>query len=123
MNFNSGKLIIYIILLFIASSAYLFWSSDTYMDPGYKKTWWAVYFDDIKKPSADFYIENYTSQEKYFRWKIMSGKKKIQEGDVKVLPGEKRGVDMNENLLENKKTSVIVSSGAEEKEIHKYANK
>jgi hypothetical protein len=118
---NQKKLIIFISILFVLCSGYLFWVSDQGLKSDDGKDWWALYFENPKNDSLNFVIENYSSSSD-FHWTVSENNQKISEGDAKVKSGETRNIQpQTENLTG--KISVTVSNGKEKKEIYKnFAN-
>lgn len=113
------KIIIFLIVLFILSSAWLFHSSNNFLDQNDGKNWWAVYFSDPKSNSLNFTIENH-SDNNNFKFKILSDKEKIKEDEINIKKGDIYPVDVNlEDIYKNKKITVQVINGNETKEIYK----
>ena len=116
------KIIISIVILFILSSAYLFWTAKNFNDPDYQKNWWAIYFENPKSNDLNFVIENH-SDKNNFRYVLISGNDKIEEQDILVNKGETKKLSFGDSLKlsfgENKKITVQVILGDEKKEIYK----
>ncbi len=115
------KIIIFTIVLFIASSFWLFYQSDKQRNINSGEDWWAVYFADPKDDSLDFSIENH-SRKNDFRWEIVLDGKKIQEGEIDVPKGEtinSNFQDMNLDNFRGKRISVKITADGEIKEIYK----
>lgn len=116
------KIIVAFIVLFIASSFWLFYQNDKQRDLNSGGDWWAVHFVNPKDSSFDFAIENHSAKFN-FHWEILADGNKIQEGDINVPKGETGNSmfqDMNPDNLGNKKISVKVTSDNDTKEIYKY---
>ena len=114
------NIIIFTIILFLASSIWLFNVGNKFNDPDYQKDWWAVYFVEPKNDSSDFIIENH-SDKKYFHWEVMINKKKINEGDVKIEKGASSQVQASSPESRGfEKITIQADSGDEKKE--KYKN-
>jgi hypothetical protein len=118
-NMNHQKLIILsVIVFFIASSAWLFYTSQKYSDPAYNSGWWGVYFADPKTPGLNFIIENHSIDEN-FKWEVLSDKGKIKEGTASVAIGQKENIQVKPENIETKKITIRVSNGTEIREIYR----
>jgi hypothetical protein len=114
---QTTKIIIFILILFIASSVFLFWQSDQGLDPDYQKDWWAVSFSDAQSADLSFTLENHSANNN-FSFEIISGKDSIKKGDVVVARGEKKDIELNLSNLKNK-IIIQVSDGKTSREIYK----
>ncbi|HAT73408.1 MAG: hypothetical protein US30_C0001G0040 [Candidatus Moranbacteria bacterium GW2011_GWF2_36_839] len=113
------KIIFFLIILFIASSVWLFYLSEKILDPNVGKNWWSVSFSDSKSEDLDFTIENHSDKDN-FQWIVLSGNDKINEANVTVKKGENYFANVNfEDNYRNKKITIQVISGDEKKEIYK----
>jgi len=110
------KIIIFVIILFVLSSAYLFFINDKHLDAG--KDWWAVYFEDPKGESPSFIIENNT-KETEFEYLVVKGNVILKAEVVEILKGETKNISIESNDLKNKRINVEVYSGEEKMEIYK----
>ena len=117
------NIIIFIIIVFIASSLWLFSVSDKSLDPNTDKNWWAIYFSDPKPENLDFVIENHSDTD-HFRWIILEGRSPVKDDQITILKGEKQEInfDMPQNS-QMKKYTVEVYQGEEKKEIYKNFDK
>ena len=122
-KFMQRKIIIFISVLFIASSFWLFYQNNKQTDLNLNKNWWEIYFIDPKSDSLDFIIENY-SNEIDFHWEVLAGKEKIKEGDTKIEKSKKTEINpvLNSNFKDEKIT-IAISAGDEKKEIYKNFEK
>lgn len=111
------KIILFLIVLFIASSAWLFHASDKLTDPNAGKNWWALSFNEPTSQNLDFTIENHSDQT-VFHWEVLQNNQKIKEGDEKIDKGASLNVTPDENLSTGKIT-INVTAGEEKKEIYK----
>lgn len=117
-NSMQKKFIIFLIVLFISSSAYLLYSAKNYNDPNYNKNWWAIYFENPKSNCLNFVIENH-SDKNSFHYIVIAGGDKIEK-DVLMNKGEIKNIKLeNIDLTENKKITIQVVSGDERREIYK----
>jgi capsular polysaccharide biosynthesis protein len=114
------KLIIFIVILFILSSLWLTFVSKNLNNPDYQKNWWTVYFSNPKSDNLDFVIENHSDNAK-FHWEVFDDKIKVSESDSIIEKGDARKLDINPTVgkIENKKITITVSSGDEEREIYR----
>lgn len=118
---SQKKIIIAFILLFIASSFWLFYQSEKQSDPNSGKTWWSLYYKTPIDNSLNFSIENH-SDKTNFHWELLDGVSKIQEDDTIIPKGETGNVmfqDLNLDSFKDKKISIKVSADGEVKEIYK----
>lgn len=111
------KLIIFVSVLFILCSGYLFFVSNQSLKSDAEKKWWAVYFEDTGNDSLNFTIENHSVQND-FHWEIMSDNQKIEEGNVKIETGELKNIQPSAKTASGK-NSIVISGGSEKKEIYK----
>lgn len=111
------KLIIFLIVLFILSSAYLLAIGNKFDDLNFGQNWWAVYFQNPKSNSLDFAIENHSNNSN-FHYVISKDKEKLTEGDVKVENGKMKNIKPAD-INPTDKIIIQVSTGEEKKEIYK----
>jgi hypothetical protein len=122
------KLIIFIVALFILSSAYLLAIGNKFNDLNFGKDWWVVYFANPKDNDWNFVIENH-SDNVSFHYTILKDKEKVFEGDAKVENGKTDIIkpdfaSADAKALADKKAmsgkvTIEVSAGDEKKEIYK----
>jgi hypothetical protein len=116
------KIIISLIVLFILSSAYLFWTAKNFNNPDYQKKWWAVYFENPKSGDFNFVIENH-SDKNSFHYIVLNGSDKIEERDIVMNKGEVKNIPVQNFTMQNNepggKITIQVISGYEKKEIYK----
>ncbi len=113
------KLILFLIILFVLSSAYLFYTAKNYNDPNYQKNWWALYFENPKSDDLSFVIENHSDNTDFY-YMVLSGIDKIEEKNIQINKGEIKKIKLeNISLVGNKKIIVQVISNNEKKEIYK----
>jgi len=114
---NSKKIILATILLSLISAVYLSWMEKRQADLNLNKNWWVLSFDNPKSNDVSFAIENH-SQKTDFHWEIFSGNVKIKAGDAVVANGTIWTSNVQVNNLAGK-ISIIVTNGADKKEIYK----
>lgn len=116
----SKRIIIFIVAVFILSSAYLFYIDQRESDFNFGKNWWVIYFDESKSLSWNFSIENH-SDKNNFKYEIFDGKNKVDEGEAVIGKGETRDIDLDQKVghIESGKITITVSDGSEKKEIYK----
>lgn len=113
------KIILFLIVLFILSSTWLFHSSNNFLDPNNGKNWWSVYFSDPKSNDLTFTIENHSNNNN-FKFEILSDKEKIKEDEINIKKGEIYSINEKfEGAYKSKKITVRVITGNETKEIYK----
>lgn len=115
------KIILFIIILFILSSAYLLAIGNKFNDLNFGKNWWAVYFVSPKNNDWNFVIENH-GEKNNFHWQVFDGETKVYESDSIIDKNDSRTLDINADIgkIENKKITVEVSTGEnDKKEIYK----
>lgn len=115
---NQKNIIIFIIVLFVLCSGYLFFVSDQGLTSDTGKNWWALYFEDPKGASLDFVIENHSSNDN-FHFEVTAQKNKLQEGDVEIRTGENKKIELDLPEAKNTNITVSVSDGSDKKEIYK----
>lgn len=99
------------------SFVYLSYTETRQADLNYQKNWWVVYFNDARNEEVGFTIENHSKQNN-FHWEILVGENKIKEGEAHVSLGEKKKMDFDV-VFQKGKITIVVSDGAEKKEIYK----
>jgi hypothetical protein len=114
------KIIIFITILFIACSIWLFAVSSDYLDPDKNKNWWTIYFSEPKSDeNLNFIIENHSDMNN-FRWIILEDRAPIKDSDISIKKGENNiiefAIPQNTDI---KKYTVEVYQGEEKKEIYK----
>jgi hypothetical protein len=113
------KIIIFIIILFIASSVWLFHQNAKLTDPNTGSAWWVLSFANPKNDSLDFTIENH-SDSKSFHWEILSNDQILKEGDAKIEKGNMSNIQTSTLPSQISGRIIIqVDSGSEKKEIYK----
>jgi hypothetical protein len=115
------KIILFFIILFIASSFWLFYQSDKQRDPNSGGDWWAAYFVDPKGDSLNFSIENH-SDKINFHWEIFADQDKIAEASTEAPKGTTKDINLSNidtKNFANKKISVRISADDEVREIYK----
>lgn len=119
MKFKKTNLIISaFVILFVLSSLFLFWSSNRNSNLDFNKNWWSLYFVEAKGDDLDFMIENHADDEN-FRFEIVDGKTVIESGELTIEKGGTEKIEVNEKDWQNKKITIKVISGEEEKIISK----
>lgn len=111
------KIILFLIVLFITGSAWLFYASDRFIDPNVGKNWWAISFSDPTSQSLTFTIENHSNQTA-FHWEVLSNNKKVRAGDETIGKGASQKVTLDENS-DPGKIIIDVNAENEKKEIYK----
>ena len=114
----SKKIIIFLIVLFIITSAYLFFIDSRGNSLDYQKNWWVIYFDSPKGDSIDFVIENHSDMNS-FHWEVLDGKNIFFEDDAQVQKGNSQKIIVQTGNMVDKKITIQVSDGKENKEIYK----
>lgn len=111
------NIIIFIIILFIASSFWLFRASDKFINPNVGKNWWTIYFVDPNSENLDFVIENHSNQSN-FHWQVLANNKSIREKDVNIEKGEVETIKL-ENIEKQGKIIIRINLGEEKKDIYR----
>jgi hypothetical protein len=115
---QSQQIIYFFLILFLASSIYLFAIDSRYTDPKYNHDWFALSFADPKSSKLNFTIENFSSQTN-FHWEIITDNTNvISQGDITIKSGEKKELSSSE-IVSDKKMIVRVSDGTDTQEIYK----
>lgn len=110
------NIIIFLIVLFLASSSWLFRASDKFVDPNIGKNWWSIYFSDPNSNNLNFTIENHSDQTD-FHWAVL-GTQKLKEGDEEIAKGETKNISVEDDF-DAEKMTVEVILGDESKKIYK----
>ncbi len=119
---NSNKtIVIFTVIFFLASALFLAYTENRQSNENLQKDWWVLSFNDPKSEDLKFTVENH-SNENNFHWEILVGKKKTQEGDIKILKGSSWTSNVQLDNLSGK-IIIRVSSGSDKKEIYKSFNK
>jgi len=115
------KIILFIIILFVASSAWLFNVSRKEINPNAGKNWWALYFQNPKSNDLNFVIENHSNQSN-FHWEVLGKNQKTKEGTVNITKGNSQKIivsDLDFSSSQNKKVIIQVNTKSSKKEIYK----
>ena len=112
------KIILLIVILLVVSSFWLFGAEKKYFNPNFQSSWWSIYFGNPKESEISFAIENHSNQNN-FNWEILAGESKIESGEIEVLLGEKKIINLENINLPKEKITVVVFDGIEKKEIYK----
>lgn len=89
----SKKIIIFITVLFIASSSWLFYVNHNEINPDTHKNWWALSFQDPRSNNFGFIIENH-SQEINFHWQLLKNEHILTQGDLKIVKGSSQKIPL-----------------------------
>lgn len=111
------NLIIFISVLFVLCSGYLFFVSDRSLKSDAEKSWWTVYFENPQDNSLNFTIENHSAKNN-FHWEVLVDSQKTEEGNAEIQTGETKTIQPNINMGSGK-NSVVVSRGTDKKEVYK----
>ena len=116
------KIIIFIVTIFILSSAYLLSVGSKFETLDFGKNWWAIYFVNPKDNNLNFVIENHSNKTN-FHWIVLADKEKVTEGDSQVKNDsilEFNSWNFQElNSRKFEKITIEVSTDEEKKEIYK----
>lgn len=112
------KIIFFLLILFLASSVYLFSIDSDYNKSGNNNNWYALYFVNPKLDDLSFAIKNFSS-ETNFHWEVLADNKKLAEQDVVIATGEDQIFSPTEVDAETKKYIIRVSAGEITQEIYK----
>lgn len=110
------KIIFFLIVLFVAGSAWLSYASYKFVDPNVGKNWWTISFESPTGKNLDFMIENH-SDSTDFHWAVL-GVQKLQEGDEKIAKGETKHIPIGDDF-DAEKITIEVILGDEKKDIYK----
>lgn len=112
-------LIIIFFTFFTVSALFLFWQNERELDPDYNKSWWTLAFAvPREQANISFTIENH-SDKNNFQYKIIANKETIAEETLKIKRGETKTIFPSLTATPDIRTSVIVTTGKEQKEIYK----
>jgi len=113
-------IILSLVIFLLLSLGFLAYTQTKQQSPA-SQNWWVIYFANPKDESLDFVIEN-NSDQTDFHYEISGGGNKLKEADIKIDKGTKRETTLPESdfgNLENKKITIRISAGDENKEIYK----
>jgi ABC-type transport system involved in cytochrome bd biosynthesis fused ATPase/permease subunit len=79
---------------------------------------WAIYFENPKDNSLNFTIENHSNNTN-FHWQTLADNSPVNQGNVTMKLGETKTVPLSLTNIENKKITIVVTSGEGKKEIYK----
>jgi hypothetical protein len=83
------------------------------------KNVWMIYFENPKDNSLNFTIENHSSNTN-FHWQALSDNSPANQGDQTINLGESKTIPVSISDINNKKISIVVITGKEDKkEIYK----
>ena len=112
------NIIIFLIVIFVSSSLWLFVVSNNILNKNEGKNWWSVYFSDPKSGDISFVIENH-SDNNSFHWEVYTDKTKIKEGDAEIEKGSSSNFNPEISTQENQKITISVDSQGNKREIYK----
>lgn len=116
----SQKILIAIcILLFVASSTFLFWRNKDEMDPSKNKNWWTLSFEDPKdQTSLDFTVKNY-SDNTTFQYELVSERQTLVRDTFELRRGETKTITPIVEPIQQSRTLITITAGNEKKEIYR----
>ena len=104
--------------LFAASALFLFWQNERELDPNYQKDWWVLSFAAPEnKASFDFTVENHSAATE-FRYKVVVGKETLLEETFQAASGATTTITPVFPRKEAR-TTIVVTSGSETREIYR----
>lgn len=108
-------------LLLIISFFLLSYIGEKQADPD-NQNFWVLYFSDPKSENFNFVIENH-SDKTDFHWEALADGNKINEGNENIAKGSTWKPRFQVPESDNKKITIVVSSGDVKKEIYKNFKK
>ena len=114
------KIIFFIIVIFFASSFWLFYASDRFVDPNQGKNWWALEFQDPKSDSLNVVLKNH-AQITEFELEVLRDEEKIFGTKISSPKGEEKIIEIDESLNFSKegRLTVRVTAAEEKREVYK----
>ncbi len=123
LSVSQKSLIIIFVLLFSASSWFLFWKNETALDPQTLNDTWTLSFTAPQdETSLAFNIENHTKQNTFAyqaSYTVTPDKIVSVSGSVVVAPGETKTITPDLIPSPGFRTSIVVNIGKEKKEIYR----
>lgn len=117
--FSEKCLILIFCLLFVSSSLFLFWKNERELDPDQGKSWWTLSFATPEnRKDLTFIIENHSAQTD-FHYQITEEKRILKEATVEINLGAQQRITPDIAPHTTARTSIIVTSGTEKKEIYR----
>ncbi len=112
-------LVAFFLFLFAASALFLFSRNAAELDPDRNKNWWTLSFvDPHNAANLSFRVENH-SDKTFFRYQILSGKTTLADEGFIVEHGKDIVITPAITITPDVRTSVIVTTGEEKKEIYR----
>lgn len=111
------NIIIFVVVLFVASSFWLFYQSSIQTDPNLNENWWLLNFNDPKSNNLDFTIENHSNQTG-FHWRVVENSQILKQGDVQIKKGASQEVAVPQVKTPGR-VDVQVTSGNSRENIYK----
>lgn len=117
--FTSEKsLILVFCVLFALSALFLFWKNHRELDPNLNKNWWTLSFAAPEdSQNLTFTVENHTPQTN-FHYQIIANNVILKEAALEIERGTSQTVTP-ETAPTSTRTSIIVTTGTEKKEIYR----
>lgn len=116
---NQRFLIIIFLSLFVASTFFLFSRNVSELDPDNGKSWWTLSFTSLENPrSLDFIVENFSDNTR-FEYEVVADKETLAKDSFELNRGEKKTVTPNITARPDTRTSIIVTTRKEKKEIYR----
>jgi hypothetical protein len=114
---NNKSIIFSSVLFLLVSFLFLAFVEKKEADLNTKNVW-MIYFENSKDNSLNFEIENHANNSN-FHWEILANKDSLKAGDITVAKGLTKKIPVIMEGMQNKKFTVIVTSGENKKEIYK----
>lgn len=113
------SLIIIFIILFAASTCFLFWRNESELDPNQGKSWWTLSFATPGQPvSLTFTIDNHSDTNR-FEYEIVADKQSLMKEALIVTKGNSITITPDISTTPDIRTTIIVTTGTEKKEIYR----
>ncbi len=120
---SEKKLVVFFFLLFSVSALFLFWQNKRELDPNQGKDWWTLSFEAPGDPnSLVFIVENHTKQSEFSyeaTYEVTPDNVISVRDSITVAPGETKMITPNIVPQPGLRTSVIVTTRTEKKEIYR----
>jgi hypothetical protein len=111
------NVIIFIVVLMVASSFWLFYQSSIQTDPNLNENWWLLNFNNPKSNSLNFTIENHSNQT-HFHWQVVENGQTLEQGDVQIKKGAYQEITAS-GVQASGRADIQVTSGNSKEDIYK----
>ncbi|NTW89995.1 MAG: hypothetical protein HGB37_03770 [Candidatus Moranbacteria bacterium] len=110
--------VIFVVVLFVAASGWLFFHVNRELDPDNGKNWWTLAFENRDTGSLSFVIENHSAST-IFTFNVSHDKDVIDAGNLTIERGGRKAISLPANAAEGRTIVTVTSSDGSKKEIYR----